>query len=57
MVFFCFNGAFDLRLSQVYSVFQEQKTKQNNVYEEYLALSHLANGLLVFIPEFSGKPF
>lgn len=46
-----------LRLTQY---FRNKKTppKQNkNVCEAYSPLSHLVNGLLVFLSEFSGKPF
>lgn len=36
---------------------QYRKPTNQTVYETYSALSHLVNGLLVFLPEFSGKPF
>lgn len=58
-VFICFNGDFDLRLSQAYSAFQEEKKKvqQNKLMKAYLSLSHLVNEVPIFISKSSEKPF
>lgn len=53
MVYFCFNGALDLRLSQIYSIFQDQKSPNQNKYRKHIRLSHLLNGLLAFLSELS----